>query len=161
MTRLSNRPQPQIEDGRPLIAILERQLSQHGDRPLPLYLQRWLLEGIARHRLDGADLGKALGLRLVGRDSIATRDRRDRRDQALREAAGLLSDDPTALANAVRRFAVATWPRWRALPFAPSEAPPIHQVLFRAFQEAGPEGSVPASSTHLARILKKTPNPPY
>ncbi|MCK7581300.1 MAG: hypothetical protein MZV65_40490 [Chromatiales bacterium] len=30
---------------------------------------------------EGADFAKALGLRLVGRDSIATRDRRERRDR--------------------------------------------------------------------------------
>jgi hypothetical protein len=148
---------PMIEDGRPQLAILEAHLRERPTCPLPLYVRDWLLKGIAHHRREGADLAKALGLRLVGRDSTATRDRRDRRDHALRAAGALLNNDPSALAAAVRRFEAATWPRWRALPFPPTESSELHHRLFAAFQD----GPVPTSAKQLGRILHQTPNQPY
>mgnify|MGYP001030496568 CR=1 FL=1 len=140
-------------DGRPHLAMLETHLRERPECPLPLYLRDWLLRGVARHRLEGADFAKALGLRLVGRDSIATRDRRERRDEALRAAGALVDSDPAALASAIRRFEAVTWPRWKALPFAPVEAPELSRRLFAAFRD----GPVPTSTKQLARILSQTP----
>lgn len=144
-------------DGRPMICMLESHLRDRPDRPLPLPVSRWLLTGIARHRLEGADFAKALGLRLVGRDSTATLDRRERRDNALRTAGALLNDDAAALAAAVRRFQRVTWPRWKAHPFPPAEAPDLDRALFDAFTD----GPVPTSTKQFVRILAKTPIPPF
>lgn len=144
-------------DGRPHLAMLEMHLRERPECPLPLYLRDWLLRGVARHRLEGADFAKALGLRLVGRDSIATRDRRDRRDNALRAAGALLDNDPKALAAAVRRFEVATWSRWKSLPFPPAQADALQHHLFAAFQDGPP----PTSDKQFERILSQTPIQPY
>ena len=140
------------EDGRVSLALLEQHLSQRPDCPIPLYVRDWLLRAIADHRLKGVDLAKALGLRLVGHDSLATQARRDRRDAALRQAGALLGDDASALAAAVRRFENATWPRWKAYVWAPAEASALHRALFAAFQD----GPIPTSTKQLSRILNRT-----
>jgi len=132
--------------------MLEAHLRDKPECPLPLHIRDWILRGIARHRLEGEELARALGLRMVGRDSIATQDRRARRDAALREAAALVDNDPAALAAAVRRFQSRTWPRWNALPFAPAEASEMNLALFTAFQN----GPVPTSAKQMKRILART-----
>lgn len=144
-------------DGRPHLAILEQHLRERPDCPVPLYVRDWLLRAIADYRLRNADLAKALGLRLVGHDSLATQARRDRRDAALRQAGALLNNDAETLAKAVKRFELSPWPRWKALPFPPVEAPELSRILFDAFRD----GPVPTSAAHLARILKKTSIVPY
>lgn len=138
--------------------ILEGHLRERPTCPLPGYLVIWLLRAIARHRLDGIDLAKALGLRLIGRDSTATRDRRDRRNQALRAAGALLDNDAKALAAAVRRFAASNWPRWKSLPFPPAEASELHHHLFAAFQD---DTTPPTSAKQIGRILSETSNQPF
>jgi hypothetical protein len=146
-----------ISDGRPYLRILETHLGERPTCPLPAYITTWLLRGIARNRLEGVDLAKALGLRRTGVDSIATRDRRDRRNRALRAAGALLDGDAAALAAAVRRFASGTWPRWKRLPFPPAQADEVQHHLFAAFQD----GPLPNSIKQFERILSETSNQPY
>lgn len=143
-------------DGRPHLALLELHLRERPDCPLPLFVRSWLLKAIARHRLEGADLAAALGLRLPGRYSVATRDSRERRDTALRAAGSLLGNDAHALAAALRRFASSRWPRWRAYPFPPAEAPDLDRVLFDVFHE---DADPPTSPKQLRRILGTTATP--
>jgi len=144
-------------DARAYLLMLEAHLRDKPQCPLPLHMRDWILRGIARHRLEGEDLARALGLRRVGHDSLATQERRARRDAALREAAALVDNDPAALAAAVRRFESRTWQRWNALPFVPAEASELNRKLFTAFQN----GPVPGSTKQIKRILARTPNQFY
>ena len=136
-------------DHRHFLAILTAHLRDRPDCPLPLPVRDWLLNGLGRYFAHNEDLTRALGLRLVGRASAATQARRARRDAALRAAARQLGGDVSALAVRVRRFEIATWPRWRLLPFPPAEASPLEQTLFEAFQN----GPVPRSPKQLGRIV--------
>ena len=138
-------------DHRHFLAILTAHLRDRPDCPLPLPVRDWLLNGLGRHFAHGEDLTRALGLRLVGRESAATQARRARRDEALRAAARQLDGDVSALAARVQRFEVAIWSRWRLLPFPPAEASALEQALYEVFAN----GPVPTSTKQLGRIVDR------
>jgi hypothetical protein len=96
------------------------------------------------------------GYRIEDPPDLATRLRRQQRDEFLRLAGELISAGSTwarsvALAREVGTFESILWPRWRDLPSPPGTCSELRRHLF----EAHKLGELPESERQLYAILKR------